>query len=61
MSAMKDFLSNCRVQLIFCKDNVFMRYMQKDWLNFDKKKPPTLTSRRLDKTKNVRKLRELRS
>ena len=21
MSAMKDFLSNCRVQLIFCKDN----------------------------------------
>ena len=37
MSAMKDFLSNCRVQLIFCKDNVFMRYMQKDWLNFDKK------------------------
>ena len=37
MSAMKDLLSNCRVQLIFCKDNVFMRYMQKDWLNFDKK------------------------
>ena len=37
MSAMKGLLSNCRVQLILCKDNAFMGYMQKDCLNFDKK------------------------
>ena len=46
-------LSNCRVQLILCKDNAFMGYIQKYCLNFDKKKPPTLTSGRIDKTKNV--------
>ena len=37
MSAMKGLLSNCRVQLILCKDNAFMGYIQKYWLNFDKK------------------------
>ena len=38
MSAMKGLLSNCRVQLILCKDNAFMGYIQKYYLNFDKKK-----------------------
>ena len=37
MSAMKGLLSNCRVQLILCKDNAFMGYIQKYCLNFDKK------------------------
>ena len=51
MSAMKGLLSNCRVQLILCKDNAFMGYIQKYCLNFDKK---------CKEVKGVKELKELR-